>query len=165
MKSAFFVTACVILPLLLVGCQPVKVVTDGSFVSNDSIELGLAVARRTFGIGDAFDVTVRARNISKQPITIRARSGAPVYLHVNRFSAMGEDEFKTFPEAATMVMSAWTIQPGEERTFVLTLTVEADWPRNETLKLIAELNGYPGLMPFTTIRILPQTSPAGSAGK
>lgn len=165
MKSAILVMACATLPLLLAGCQQAKVVTDGSFFSDDSMEMSLEVARRTFSVGETFDVAIRARNISRQPITIRARSGAPVYLHVNRFTALGEDEFKTFPRAATMVMSAWTIQPGEERTFVLTLAVEADWPRNEPLKLIAELNGYSGLMPCTTIRVLPQTPPASPAGK
>lgn len=150
----------IVLPLavlsLLAGCQtpPLAAGDNAAVVCSDTLQMSMQLGARTFTVGQTLPVTIKVRNVSGSPVTIQAKSGAPVYIHLSRRLPLFEEEFKTYPEASSMVMDLWTLMPGETRTFDLTLPVEADWPKNEPIHLVGELNGVTGLSPAIVVTVV-----------
>jgi hypothetical protein len=113
-----------------------------------------------FHVGERFRITVTATNLTDRPLRIDARTGAPVYVRLSRFTGLYEEEFRAYPQAAIMIMSAWTLRGGQSKAFPIELTVEPDWPRGEAIRLAAELNGRPDVQPVVVITIAAHARPA-----
>ncbi|MFB3892135.1 MAG: hypothetical protein ACE15C_08950 [Phycisphaerae bacterium] len=148
--------------LILAGCteiKPAPIVGQGNTVKSKDLAVRVEVPAKVFYVGQRFTVKVTATNLTDSPLTITARRGAPVYVHLSRFTGLFEEEFQTYPEAALMVMSQWTLAPHEAKTFPLDLVVAPDWPRGEPLHLTAEINGRPDLRPMVVITIASNPPP------
>ena len=153
--------ACLLLTTaMLVGCagsgadlRPVNT------VEVDGLSVSVEILKRDFNIGETFVATVTAENRTKMPIEIIARTGAPVYMRLWRHTGLTWQEVKRYPEAATMVMSPWTLAPGDRRVFARQLVVEPDWPTAELLRLTAELNGRDEVAPALVIEVHPSARP------
>lgn len=162
MRLNGLVIAAALVTVMVAGCErPAPVVVHAgqvSVVQCGPLEVGLMLPRQTYGVGEMIPAVVRVRNISPGPVVVEARSGAPVCIHLLRWNNLYEDEFKTYPQAATMVLNKWSLQPGETRNFPLMLPVEADWPRNEPIKMAAEVNGFAGACPAVKVYVV---GPAG----
>lgn len=155
--------ACVLLltTAMLVGCANASRVDlrPINTVEVDGLSVSVEIPKRNFNTGETFVATVTAENRTKMPIEIIARTGAPVYLRLWRHTGLTWQEVKRYPEAATMVMSPWTLAPGDRRVFVRQLLVEPDWPTAELLRLTAELNGRDEVAPALVIEIHPSARP------
>ena len=123
----------VVLVGLVSGCAPQADLEPINTVEHGGLSVQLELAKRDFMIGEQFRVDVTASNNTSEPMGIVARSGAPVYVRIWRFTGMAWDEVKTYPEASIMVMRPWTLPAGEDWKFSMLLSVEPDWPTGEVL--------------------------------
>ncbi len=143
--------------LLLFGCASAKLPTgligERNSVSASDIAVSVEVPKRFFNVGEKFTAVISVRNLTGQPVTIPAGSGAPVFVRLWRYTPLGEVEVKQYPQFDSMVMHDWTLQPNEVRSFPLGLTVEPDWPRGELMRLTGEVNGRPQLQPGIMISV------------
>jgi len=121
----------------------------------DGLSVTLEAPRRALRMGETLRLEVTVRNTTRRTIEIAARSGAPVYARLSRHTGLFWEQFKSYPAAATMVMTPWTLDRGRERRFILTLPVEPDWPAGERLRITAEVNGRPAPQPSITVRVIP----------
>jgi len=145
---------------LAAGCQGQKPIP----VASNTRELaGLAVSlelpKRQFVQGEQFNVVITARNMTKRPIQIVAQSGAAVHVSIRRHNGLSWQEVKRYPQAALMVMRPWTLDAGVERSFMMQLTVEPDWPTDEPLQITGQLNGRFDPQPAVTIEVLGRARP------
>ncbi len=144
------------------GCNgsPVGTARPGQTVEMDGLEISLEVPKRNLVGGERFNVLITARNKTDEPMEISARSGAPVFVRVFRYTGLTWREVKHYPQAAIMVMSPWTLPARGQRTFAMNLTVEPDWPTGELLRITGELNGRDEVSPGVTVHVsLPARSP------
>ena len=74
-------------------------------------------------------------------MTIRADSGALVYVRLWRHTGTAWEEINRFPAAAVMAVREWKLPAGGSHKVVMNVDVTPDWPTGEPLKLTAELNG------------------------
>ncbi|MFP4106746.1 MAG: hypothetical protein ACLFVU_11730 [Phycisphaerae bacterium] len=154
--------------LLLVGCKPPEADTgykkdtdevqagQDVDIARDGLQMALRLDRRTVEVGDTLGVKVLVHNGSQEPITINATSSALVKLFLWQDSAVGMSKKKTWPQAAAMVMSSWTLEPDEQREFIFELPVDRTWPTGELAWLSAELNGRDDLQPQLFVQVLPE---------
>ena len=142
------------------GCGPQKIdATPVNTVEVDGLSVSLELPDRQFRTGQQARAVVVARNLTDRPIPIDARTGAPVYIRILRFTGISWEDVKRYPEAATMVMSPWTLDAGAQRTFVMNLTVEPDWPTGEIIRITAGLNGREEASPGLAVEVMPPTVP------
>jgi hypothetical protein len=157
MMTRNILAASMLAAMVLAGCNgdgSDKIMTGPvNAVEADGLGATLTIPTRNYRIGDKVPASITVTNTTDEPATIRATTGAPIYLHVERWTGLAWEPVLTFPEAAIMVMSPWTLKPGASRTFEMTLTVEPDWPTNEMLRLVAEVNGRPQLRPALTFEV------------
>jgi hypothetical protein len=140
--------------LALVGCQqpppPAPVIPGDIFaapVAADGLVVAMALPDRTLVRGQRVPVTVTARNTGAKPITVVTDSSAAVYVTLGRRTLAGWEDIRRFPENTITENLVWTLAPGQSRSFTLTFNIGADWPSNEPLRLIAQLNGRPDARP------------------
>jgi len=154
------ITKFLLLPLtafVLGGCgshEPVDVSPPNS-VEIDGLKVTIKVPKRSFVTGERFQVLITADNTTRHPIRIPAASGAPVYVRIWRHTGLSWEEVKRYPEAATTIMTPWTLQPHQQWTRIMNLTVEPDWPTDELLRITAELNGREDASPALTVEVSP----------
>ena len=140
--------------LCLAGCAQQEIATGEHVAQADGLVVTLESPQHDVLVpGENLSLIVTVRNTTKQPAEIVARSGAPVYARVWRRGEMYWQQVKTYPQAATMVMTPWTLPAREQRTFMLSLPVEPDWPTGEPLRITAELNGRPQAKPAIIVRV------------
>ncbi len=132
-------------PACMPGIHDAKVV--------DGLSVALDAPQRELVRGQALSVTVTAKNVSKKVIEIVAGNGAPVQVSVARRTAAGLEVVKTFPENVAQVAMKWSLAPGAERKFPLTLPMSLDLPTGEPLRLTAQLNGRPDVAPGGWVEI------------
>lgn len=143
---------------VLAGCpKPAEPVTATNVVRSNDLELKLALEKRTFAPGEKFTATVTATNVSGDPITIKASSGAAAWLTVYAYNPLRMDQVERYPKSAMSVPMTWTLDPGQSRSFTMELTVEPNWPRGEFLLLSAELNGRPNPVVGVVISVSRET--------
>jgi hypothetical protein len=160
------IASLLLLPgLLLSACQPEPTapdrpappVPDATTATGraKALALTLDLPAHTFRTGQTFQARIVASNTTDIPINIHARTAAPFYLHVYAHDGGSWQRVETYPQAAAMVLSDWTLPAGQERTFTPTLRVEPSWPTGKLLRLEAVLNGRDDVNPFVTIEVLP----------
>jgi len=146
---------CLALPAALAGCtqqtlddRPVNAVRKGD------LDVRIELPRRHYLVGETMDVTVTAHNHGDQPVFVPAGSGAKVLVRVYCHAGTGWELAKRYPQAATMVISPWSLAPGETAgPFVLKVPVEPDWPTHEILRVTGELNGLPDVAPGVAVTV------------
>ncbi len=154
MKTHLY-TAALLVALTLIGCREPEVILPPHTVTVDDLAVSVEVGETTLVRDQVIKVIVVARNLSGEPIRITGRTGAPVYVRVQRFTGLGWETVKRYPTVATMVMNPWMLRGGAQRRFTLNLRVEPDWPTNEKLRLKAELNGRRDVAPAVEVIVLP----------
>lgn len=122
--------------------------------------LSLELPKRRFTMGEEFKIRLTARNISNRTVRIPVRPGGPIKVRIWRQVALGWDEIRVYPQAHRVTTHPWQLEPGQERSFEMVLTVEPDWPTHDTVAVLAELNGRPDLRARDTIRIAPAPTTA-----
>ena len=153
----------VLVAVLLSGCPaeqtspraPALRVRDLGVTSKaeDGLTLTLELPRRRFVAGDRFRIRLTAHNASDRVIKIPAGPGAPIKVRIWRRTWDQWDEIKTYPQAAQRTTNPWRLAPAAKQNFEMLLTVEPDWPTQDTLGVVAELNGRPDLQVIQTITI------------
>lgn len=146
--------------LIPIGCNAAKVDLSSESAEAGGLAVRIEAPKTTFLRGEEFKVAVVARNTTQKPMRIDAVTGAPVYLRIWRYTGLGWEQVKRYPQVATMVMNPWTLEPRSERRFELNLVVEPDWPTNEALRLTAELNGRGDVVPGILIAVVPRAPTA-----
>ena len=143
------------LVLSAAGCPKKEVVdpTPTNEVTVDGLQVTIEMPKRDYQVGEEFLVVVTAANTTGRSIKIVSRTGAPVYLRIWRHTGLDWEEVKAYPEAATMLMTTWTLNKKSARRFALPLTVEPDWPAGEILAVSAELNGREDVSPRLTFLV------------
>ncbi|MBS3821444.1 MAG: hypothetical protein GVY16_07860 [Planctomycetes bacterium] len=168
LAAASRIVPCLLLILILAtgGCQtgnqtaprgPVAPAIDDedtSVAEKDGLFLVLDLPKAQFQPGETFTATIMATNASDQPVDIEATSSALYTIHLWRPDTGQWQRFKTYPEMGAMVITPWTLQPGETRTFTPTLTVESEWPSYELIRVQAELSAVPDLNPHVDVEVV-----------
>lgn len=156
MKKAL--TVLVMTALLgAIGCAT-KDTLDGPRLhsaSNRGLTVELELPKYSFYRGEAIDLKVVARNESDGDMVIQAASGALAQVTLHRRAIDIWEQIKTYPDSAMVVSRGWTLKRGESRTFPLNIVVAPDWPTNEALRLVGEINGRPDVKPAAAIDIFP----------
>jgi len=158
------VALLVICAALAAGCDSHEVAgptLEVSVADENGLVVGIELPKRHFVPGEHLAVRVTAQNTTDEPMTIFARTGAPVYVSIWRNTGLGWDEVERYPKAAAMVMSPWELPAGQTRTFTLRLRVEPDWPTGEPLRIAAQLNGRERITPGIIITVAGSAQPAG----
>jgi len=143
--------------VVLGGCANPKAVdlSPPNSVEIDGLKVTIKVPKRSFVTGEQFRVLITACNTTRHPIRIPAAGGAPVYVRIWRHTGLSWEEVKRYPEAATTIMTPWTLPAGQKWTRIMNLTVEPDWPTGELLRVTAELNGREDASPALTVEVTP----------
>ncbi len=162
-RASQIVLPAVLAAALLSGCpgqspqpttQPRQAASrPATGTAREDMALSLELPKRQFTMGEKFKIRLTARNISNRTIRIPVSPGAPIKIRIWRRVAMGWDEIRTYPQAAQLTTHPWQLKPGQERSFEMVLTVEPDWPTQDRVAVIAELNGRPDLRARDTITI------------
>jgi hypothetical protein len=153
--------------LLLPGCQsqqsedyrgvpPIREDEDTSIERTDDLSLVLDLPKDRFEPGETFTATITLKNRSGEPLEIEASSSALYKIHLMRPQRTDWQTFKTYPDAAAMVITPWTLPAGEERAFTPELTVAEDWPTHELIRVQAEINGLPEIKTAVDIEVVNQ---------
>jgi len=149
---------------MLAGCQTgaaKKGLSPGA--TNTAAAEGLCVTleltKRDFVVGEKMNVTITARNLTSQPLTIKAASETPYFVKVWHNIGVGWEVVKQYPQSEMLIMTAWRLAAKAERKFNVSVSVEPDWPTGELLRLTAELNGRPKPVPGVTITVAPLPEP------
>ena len=175
------VAAFSLLAVCLAGCAPAKGPMspgEACVAAGDGLSLTVRLPRTGFLVGERFEAVLVARNDGYRTIEVQARSSAPVYAVVQRhtggdwegssrrsMSRRGPEAVKRYPQAAVMFLNNWTLAPGQQRTFVLGLAVEPDWPVAEPLRLAFELNGRRDVSPAVPIFVRARSATAERFGR
>jgi hypothetical protein len=152
----FAITAALLSVALAAGCNGgdmANVDAIHNTATADGLAVTLKVPERKAHWGQELPVRVVAENTTGGDIRINATSAALVKVHVWERVGEGWDMVKTYPEAAAMVMSPWTLEAGQTREFPLTIPVERSWPTGEPVRLTAELNGWAKATPGGVIEV------------
>jgi len=150
---------------LTAGCarKPPAPATSGprfDSVRKGDLSIRLEINKDTLAPGESFVVTVKALNTGSEPIHLTADTGAKAYVQIYHNTGLGWEHVATYPQAATQVVTPWTLQPGVQWVQHMTLTVSPDWPQNEPLRVVAHLNGAPNIRPMLLIEVQPPGQPA-----
>jgi hypothetical protein len=124
-------------------------------VGEGGLTVRVKVPQRYYLPGQVVRAQVIAVNNSTEPIEIQSRSAALAKIDLRRFTGIRWETFKRYPQAAAMVITPWTLPPGQSRVFDLALTVGEDWPVAETIRLRGWLNGRDDLKPTVEIEVTP----------
>jgi hypothetical protein len=156
------VSGTVLLTALLVlsGCKGPQIELGPNTAGVNGLVVQIDPSNTIVVKGETLKVVVVGRNTTREPIRIDARTGAPVYVRIWRYTGLAWETVKRYPEVATMVMTPWTLAPHSERWFELNLTVGPDWPTNEPLRLTAQLNGRTDVVPHVDIMVLARPAEA-----
>jgi hypothetical protein len=129
---------------------------DTSVTIKDGVALVLDLPKDRFEPGETFTATITLKNRSGEPLEIEASSSALYKIHLMRPHRTDWQTFKTYPDAAAMVITPWTLPAGEERAFTPELTVAEDWPTHELIRVQAEINGLPEIKTAVDIEVVNQ---------
>ena len=144
--------------LLVLGCAPKgapSVVTDQ--VASDSLLATMTADKRIARVGEGINVALVARNTSLRSMSIEAATTAPMIVTVWRYDmAKGWTRVKEYPKVAIYRRQTWVLHGGKERAFSMAVPVEPDWPTQQMVKLMAELNGRTDARPYVLIEIRPK---------
>jgi len=145
------------------GCQPKKprVVLHGPQPAQNTATAGqlaltIHVPKRDFARSEKLPVVIVARNLGKKTLQITAPTNTPCLLRVWRHTGLAWEHVRRYPPAEMRTQLPWKLQGRSSRTFNRTIIVEPDWPTGEILRLTAELNGLPEIVPGVNIRIRPR---------
>lgn len=147
MKHALIIGCCA--AFLVAGCAPAAVDANGetNVAKSADLAVSLTIPKRSYCVGETMQVVVTVANLTGQPKTIAATTAAPVQFVLTRETQRYNPVVKKYPQFAAPAMSPWTLAPGQVRSFEQTLTVEPDWPREELLRLTANIAGRPDAAP------------------
>ena len=137
------------------GCEPKEPNLMCSIAQADGLRVSMDIPKRHFAPGENFDLTIKATNMTKEPILITAPTAAPVYVRLWRNTSVGWERIKSFPQTENIIVKEWTLAPRETREFKMVLSAQPDWPQDEMLKLSAEINGKNKISPMLTIDVMP----------
>ncbi len=127
----------------------------------NGLSVTLDIPNWEFTQGETFTATVTVKNLSYSPTTIKASTGAPVFIRLLRYTRLGWEEVLRYPRGEIMFMNHWTLGAREKKTFSLQLTVEPDWPIGDVVRMVAEVNGRAEPAPSIIIRVYaPGQTPA-----
>lgn len=145
---------------LLSGCPPgpTRPTTQPGLVpatspAKEHLAARLELPGRRFAVGDQFKIRFIVSNPSSRTIKIPAGPGAPIKVRIWRRTGTQWDEIKIYPLAAELTTRPWQLAPGAKRSFEMLLTVEPDWPTQDPVAVVAELNGRPGLQAMGIIKV------------
>jgi hypothetical protein len=124
--------------------------------TSDDLSVTLRLPRKQYTLGDELPVMMFAANRGSDGIRLSSSTSAPYQLFLEQATPLGWEIFKTYPEASAMVLSEWTLMPGENRTIQTKLLVERDWPTLENLRLRACLPSRPDVAPAVHIEVTPE---------
>lgn len=122
-------------------------------VVSRGLSVGITISRRTLAVGETMEVLVVAKNVTRAPIEIHAPTSVPALVKVWRYTGVGWDEVKRYPENNMLITRTWCLPPGGSREFAFRLPVEPDWPLGELLRVSGELNGRPDAIPSVTFDV------------
>ena len=152
------IALCAVALLAATGCPPPQQRLGGPYghvASSRGLEVELVVPKYTFYRGEKLPLVVVVRNTSADDILIRADSGALVQVTLWRRAAGAWEQVKRYPESALVVAKRWRLPAGETRRFPMNLEVAPEWPTNEPLRLVGEVNGRPDVRPTAMIDVYP----------
>ena len=122
----------------------------------NGLTVSLRLPKSRYTPGEDIPVTILATNRSRDGIRFRSSTSAPFQIALERSTPLGWDPMKIYPETSAMVLSEWTLAPGEQRTIETKLLVERDWPTYEDLRLRVTLPGRDDVTPAVHIEIAPE---------
>ena len=158
MVCGLVAVAGLVLPGCPGGARPKGL--QGASVVSEGLAVRLELSTWELAAGREFQVTLIARNTTRRPLAIGARSGSPYFVGVWRDTSVGWEQVRRYPETEIMIMNPWTLDPGQQRTFPCHLRVEPDWPTGERLRLTGELNGRPDAVAEVMIYVPPEPEAA-----
>ncbi len=164
MSRAFqIVVSAALAAALLSGCPPEPtrptmqpgqaVGAAATSTAKEHAAVTLELPGRHFAVGDQFKIRFTVSNPSSRTIKIPAGPGAPIKVRIWRHTGTDWDEIKTYPQAAVLTTRPWQLAPGAKRSFEMLLTVEPDWPTQDPVAVVAELNGRPDLQAMGIIKV------------
>ena len=114
-------------------------------VKGDSMTLTIELPKRNFTPGENINLRIIARNTSDKTITFKSPTSALYKVQIFHKPAMGWRWVNQYPQAAMKITKTWSLQPGQSIKYNQFIPVGRDWPMDEALKLVVELEGGPDL--------------------
>jgi hypothetical protein len=137
--------------------QPPSVSTAAiANASGKDLSVTLRLPKSQFTIGEDVPVMIIAYNRGREGLRFSASTSAPYHIRLEESTPLGWEVVKSYPEASAMILSEWTLQPGEKRTIQTKLQVDRDWPTYEDLRLRVHLPGRTDVAPFVHIEVTPE---------
>lgn len=140
------------------GCSQQPDPLDGPRLLTASyrgLTVELELPKYSFYRGEAIPLRVTAINDSGADMVIQAATGALAQVTLHRRVIDVWEQIKTYPDSAMIEVRGWSLKAGESRTFPLNIVVAPDWPTNEPLRLVGQINGRPDVRPGAVIDIFP----------
>ncbi len=130
---------------------------DVATASAGELSLTVQAERRVLRTGERLAVDVTVANRGSGPVEIVSPNAARLLATVwAKYDETGStwEKVKTYPQAAAMVVTPWTLRPGESFRRTMHLPVEPDWPGEERLRLTVTVNGLDDLTAETFLRVV-----------
>lgn len=151
----YYMFAMMLVAFIATGCAtpPAPVAANANTAVSNGLAVKIELDNTDVAVGDKIMIKLTARNMTGKPMRIKAPTSAPYIISVWRNTDLAWERVRTYPEAAMMVISPWTLDANSTRTFFVRVPVEPDWPTNELLRLSCELNSRPAAAPFVVITV------------
>jgi hypothetical protein len=114
-------------------------------VECESMSVTIELPKRRFSVGENINLRIIARNTGDQNIAFTSDTTALYKVTIFRMTALGWRWVNQYPQAAMKVEKKWTLQSGQTVKYNQVIPVGRDWPMDEALKMVVELEGGPEL--------------------
>jgi len=114
-------------------------------VQGEGMTLTVELPTRRLEAGRDVNLRIIARSTSESPIAFQSPTLALYTARIYRMSANGWSQIDQFPQADMNVRKDWTLLPGQIVKYDQIIRAGRDWPMDETLRMVVELNGGPVL--------------------
>ncbi len=146
--------------VVIAGCSSPPALREMAGVRDEASWSGVALAvevpGRQFSASQFVPVYVRLTNMNSTPVTIQSPNNQEITISVFVPTPVGWKKLKDYyPTTLAQAPTTWTLAAGQSQVFSVPLTVEAEWPTNSDVRLIAEVNGRPQLRTAVEVFILP----------
>ncbi|MBT3199585.1 MAG: hypothetical protein HN350_06675 [Phycisphaerales bacterium] len=116
---------------------------ESNSVQGDSMILTIEIPKRRYQLGECIDLRITATNTSQEPIVFRSPTTAGYKVTIYRMTAAGWRWVNQYPQAAMQVKKVWTLQAAQSVKYNQSIPVMRDWPMDEALRMVVELDGGP----------------------
>jgi hypothetical protein len=125
--------------------KPAFSTIETNSIKNESMTLKIQMPKRRYTAGQNIHLGIIAINTGQKPLVFRSPTTALYKVTIYRMTSSGWRWINQYPQDVLKVSRTWTLQPGKRIKYNQIIPVMRDWPMDEALRLVVELEGGPDL--------------------